>query len=46
LRNWHRFLGAVLFTTLLSVVARVPANALSKETFTYKQVRDLQIKPD
>jgi len=46
MKNWHYFLGGVLFATVLSVVARLPANALSKETFTYKQVRDVQIKAD
>src|SRR5215469_9710238 len=39
-------LGSLLVTALVSGGQGQPANALSKETFTYKQVRDLQIKAD
>src|SRR5215469_282712 len=52
--NWHRFLGVVLFTTVLSVVDRVPAQdvvKVSPETHTvlldneHVRVLDVHAKP-
>jgi acetyl esterase/lipase len=39
-------LGSLLITASMSDGQGQPANAPSKETFTYKQVRDVQIKAD
>jgi len=51
--QWHRFLVVVLFTTVLSVVALVPAQDVVKVSETHKvllenehvRVLDFHVKP-